>query len=85
LVKSTQSIQITIPVQYEPIIKLLLELPSQWVIVVEQFMRFLVQNHTELFPEQLIVKNNKDIEIINQRAEYLNKETADALTYQVSL
>jgi hypothetical protein len=67
--KSAQLVQITIPAQYEPIVKLLLELPSQWVIVVEQFMRFLAQNHTELSSEQVIVKNNKDIEIINQRAE----------------
>jgi hypothetical protein len=30
-------------------------------------------------------RNAKDIEIINRRADYLNKETMDALTYQVPL
>ena len=30
-------------------------------------------------------RNAKDIEIINRRADYLNAETMDALTYQVPL
>ncbi len=39
------------------------------------------------FIEQLrrAQRTAKDIEIINQRADYLNKETMDALTYQVPL
>jgi len=39
------------------------------------------------FIEQLrrAQRTAKDIEIINQRAEYLNKETMDVLTYQVPL
>jgi metal-responsive CopG/Arc/MetJ family transcriptional regulator len=30
-------------------------------------------------------QNAKDLEIINRRAEYLNREAADALDYQVQL
>jgi len=30
-------------------------------------------------------RNARDIEIINQRAEYLNAEVLDALTYQVAV
>ena len=30
-------------------------------------------------------QNARDLEIINQRADYLNKEAADVLAYQVSL
>jgi metal-responsive CopG/Arc/MetJ family transcriptional regulator len=39
------------------------------------------------FIEQLrrAQRTAKDIEIINQRADYLNEETMDALTYQVPL
>lgn len=39
------------------------------------------------FIEQLrrAQRTAKDIEIINRHADYLNKETMDALTYQVSL
>lgn len=29
-------------------------------------------------------RNARDIEIINQRADYLNQETLDALSYQVA-
>ena len=39
------------------------------------------------FIEQLrrAQRTAKDIEIINRRADYLNEETVDALTYQVPL
>jgi len=39
------------------------------------------------FIEQLrrAQRTAKDIEIINRRADYLNKETMDALTYQAPL
>ena len=46
---------------------------------IEQAVRsFLVQRRRE---EQ----NARDLEIINQRAENLNRETEDVLTYQVAL
>ena len=98
--KSTQVTQVTVPVQYEPVIKLLLGLPSQWLMVVEQFVRFLTyqaQNEptdliwpmsadshdSTLVDTDSVAHQNKDIEIINQRADYLDEETSDALTYQV--
>jgi metal-responsive CopG/Arc/MetJ family transcriptional regulator len=34
---------------------------------------------------QRAARDARDIEIINRRAEYLNEEVRDALTYQVSL
>ena len=104
--KSSQSTQITIPVQYEPVIKLLLTLPTQWLMMVEQFVRFLAyqaQNESssnELInpkptdfqaqtgdnpdPVEPVPNQHKDVEIINQRADYLNQETEESLSYQIS-
>ncbi len=37
-----QTVQITVPAQYEPIVKLLIELPTQCLMSIEQFIRFLM-------------------------------------------
>jgi hypothetical protein len=42
--KSAQLVQVSVPIQYEPIVKLLLDLPAKWLTMVEQFIRFLTQN-----------------------------------------
>ncbi len=46
---------------------------------IESILRLVIEHITR--KEQ----NSSDIEIIGQRAEYLNQETLDALTYQVPL
>ncbi len=46
-----------------------------------------IESILRLFIEHITRKeqNSSDIEIIERRAEYLNQETVDALTYQVPL
>lgn len=46
-----------------------------------------IEEAVRVFIRQLIRKrrDSRDLEIINQRADYLNQETKDVLTYQVDL
>ena len=46
-----------------------------------------IEEAIRVFIKQLIRKQQdaRDLEIINHRAEYLNREAADVLTYQVDL
>ena len=46
-----------------------------------------IEEAVRVFLKQLIRKqqDDRDLEIINQRADYLNTEATDVLTYQVNL
>jgi metal-responsive CopG/Arc/MetJ family transcriptional regulator len=46
-----------------------------------------IEKAIQSFIRQLIRRQQdaRDLEIINQRADYLNREAADVLTYQVDL
>ncbi len=46
-----------------------------------------IEKAIQSFIRQLIRRQQdaRDLEIINQRADYLNREAADVLTYQVGL
>jgi len=46
-----------------------------------------IEKAIQSFIRQLIRRQQdaKDLEIINQRADYLNREAADVLTYQVDV
>lgn len=46
-----------------------------------------IERAVRVFLKQLIRKqqDDRDLEIINQRADYLNTEATDVLTYQVNL
>jgi metal-responsive CopG/Arc/MetJ family transcriptional regulator len=46
-----------------------------------------IEEAIRVFINQLIRKNQdaRDLEIINRHADYLNREAADVLTYQVDL
>lgn len=46
-----------------------------------------IEKAIQSFIKQLIRRQQdaRDLEIINQRADYLNREAADVLTYQVDL
>jgi metal-responsive CopG/Arc/MetJ family transcriptional regulator len=46
-----------------------------------------IEKAIQSFIKQLVRRQQdaRDLEIINQRADYLNREAADVLTYQVDL